>query len=504
MNAALLLAGLHALLVSGLGFEEVEVPGTHVSTINEMSGTPIVNFRHGDFDGDGFQDLVVPPEVFLQRNGAFPVDARVPLPCAPEHVNCDVGRDAIYLRTKGRLQVVRWRKESWESVIDQPIAWPNADDHTTEESVPDGPCVRLERFLQDMDSDGVPEIVLADGEGLHVYARGDDAYSEAGCANIFPPLSLWPAASQQVWPPDARTIALPTLQMSCSFFLEGNTATILTRESCPEGQVRYRAKRVPLDPAAHYAPIEGQTREELTEAMPNYLQPCRLNSDGVIDYAGTNWKLSDTSPLPCPILETRATTDGGKTFDSVRTRSFRPRCSFVDFDGDGDLDMVTETSGLFNGGIRESVARFASSRDVEHAIAIHLQDAKGRFSKRPGIEAPLTFRLDAPPCRNTHLFQRYGYGSLLDVTGDFNGDGYRDLTVHERPERLAIYFGGPGGFSSRPAATLPTRAAWFFGIADVDGDGRSDVLFRWYEDGSGEPDGELVCKNRVHLARETE
>ena len=96
------------------------------------------------------------------------------------------------------------------------------------------------------------------------------------------------------------------------------------------------------------------------------------------------------------------------------------------------------------------------------------------------------------------MFERYQAAELMNITGDFNGDGYRDLAVRERADRLAIYLAAGFGYPSRMDTAVSIPPAAQFGVADVNADGRSDIVLRWR---AGET-GDGVELSRVYYARE--
>jgi len=66
---------------------------------------------------------------------------------------------------------------------------------------------------------------------------------------------------------------------------------------------------------------------------------------------------------------------------------------------------------------------------------------------------------------------------------DFNGDGYVDVVIAVRQINFVadtfslLFWGGPSGFSPSDVVYLPTRSAEVPLVADLNGDGRLDILF---------------------------
>lgn len=505
----------------GIFFAEAEIPGLRVSAVNPLSGHVVTNYRQADLDGDGKRDVLLPAEVFFQRAGGFPPENRAPMPGAAEQPACDLWDGAIYLWFSGKLRVVRWAGGGWNTLFEQELARPDPTREHEAFYVSEGRAgVRFARFLHDLDEDANPEIIVAGEAGIHLYRQvppgngekrdsakrsGEGAetgqppfspYAEAACLDVLPPLRFVRPPGQALWPPKARQMAFPARAMRCRFLIEGNKLTTIVREEGPGLSIRYRLSRYTIElPPESPAPSPITS---ITAPLPPHFRPCRLNGDDLIDYAGGDWELSTSSPLPMPIYETSASIDNGKTVQSVRSVSFRPLCSFIDFDGDGDRDMIAETMGLFDGGIRECISRGLTSKRLDHEIAVHLQDAGGVFSKSPDIRGRFTVRLDAPPLRGSALFQRYQSSELFDISGDFNGDRRRDIVVHERPGRLAVYLCGDRGFSTQPDGAVDIPEGAHFGVADIDGDGRGDIAVRWYVSAGNE----LEEHGRVYLTRD--
>ncbi|NIA14985.1 MAG: hypothetical protein GWP08_13000 [Nitrospiraceae bacterium] len=486
---------LPALVLGALFFSEQEIPGLAVD-VDRWTGRPTENFRHADLDGDSFVDLVLPRHVFFQDKGVFSEEKSAPV---PETASADVWENRLYLRRPDGLRVVDWDGQAWRDVLVQDLDWPRALRQTApRQRASAEPAIRFTRFLHDLDADGVPEIVAPGEDGIHVYAMRDGRYDETSCLRVYPPLQLTPPA-QTLWPPDAREIVAPAREESCEYVLEGTSLWVITSAPAfPDFRVRYRLTHYVLNPENGFAPQPESTRQYLSEPLPQYMRPLRLRPGDMMDFGGGDWNYSRTSALPMPIHVTSASTDGGKTVQTVRSVCMNPCSLFVDYDGDGDLDMVTESSSLFDGGIRETVSRFLTSNVVDHELRIHLQTPGGQFSKRPDITGRFTIRLDAPPIRSKGLFWDYRFGNLFSVSGDFDGDGKRDVVVHDRPKRLAVYLSEGNGFAAKPVATVAVSPQARFGVTDIDGDGRSDIAVHW----SAEPPDGGALQNRVFLTRE--
>ncbi|HEX72473.1 MAG TPA: hypothetical protein ENN65_04070, partial [Candidatus Hydrogenedentes bacterium] len=434
-----------------------DLPGLRATFVKDAIGQAVLNCRQADLDGDGALDLIFPHEVIFQRDGGFPEEARRPLPRFPDRQALDVWDDMIFYQLAAGLVVFQWRDDDWQMTLKQDMPWP-AVEHPLGWTVrleEDSPTTRVfQRFLHDFDDDGFPEIVAVNEEGVHVYKHNDEAYVFCGHLSILPPLRLAQMPPQRVWPPTARRIALPARHMTCRLFMEGPRITILQRDDAPDmSAARHRqfVYRVSLD--ENCAPTTAVPEEQVSEYIPGHMRPCRLNSliasefhpeiseNGMTDFAGGRWEFSQGGPYPKTIYETWATLDGGRTFHVRRTPSlsgFRPHSSFVDFDGDGLLDMVTESLLLTEGGWWDTALRILSRRAVDIEISVYRQTGGG-FVREPTLQFRTRIHLSRPPVFNDLMYQRYHAGELINITGDFSGDGWRDLLVCDRPDRIAVY-----------------------------------------------------------------
>ncbi len=128
-----------------------------------------------------------------------------------------------------------------------------------------------------------------------------------------------------------------------------------------------------------------------------------------------------------------------------------------------DLRAVLDTGRVFlvdaDGDRREDLVRTGSSS----LVTVHLSQGDGTFG--PGIMTDLRNGPNNP-------------GSLL--VGDFNGDGLSDLLkVHPLSSRVSVHYSqGTGSFAPGIETDLggPSIDAGRIRVADVNGDGRADIL----------------------------
>ena len=88
---------------------------------------------------------------------------------------------------------------------------------------------------------------------------------------------------------------------------------------------------------------------------------------------------------------------------------------------------------------------------------------------------------------------------LSAAAGDADGDGYPDLVLACRePEGEGecswVYWGGPEGYSEARRTPLPSQRACDVAMADLDGDGRDEIILCQHHDAESYTTHSLVYR----------
>ena len=155
----------------------------------------------------------------------------------------------------------------------------------------------------------------------------------------------------------------------------------------------------------------------------------------------------------------------------------------VDIDGDGRMDLVLGYS-RWRG--REEVVESLSAKRIDITLRLHFYRATG-FPRKPDHQIPLRLSLNESDLSSVFTldFSRgYEFRTLINLDGDFNGDGCRDLLVKDRDRYASVYFfqSREDGFSRRADIRFRVSTVSRFIVRDLNNDGIDDLIVappRW-------------------------
>ncbi|MBM3746951.1 MAG: VCBS repeat-containing protein, partial [Acidobacteria bacterium] len=136
----------------------------------------------------------------------------------------------------------------------------------------------------------------------------------------------------------------------------------------------------------------------------------------------------------------------------------------ADLDGDSHPDVVLYEAG----------------RDA--GVRIHLAGPDRGFS---GQGALIEVGNNAP----------WGFAQRKLHLADLNGDGVRDIVVPTKDELVILWNDGKGGFAADRKASVAIPGVYATAAGDFNGDGKRDLAVAVYQAGTGQPDGSWVLMN---------
>ena len=139
--------------------------------------------------------------------------------------------------------------------------------------------------------------------------------------------------------------------------------------------------------------------------------------------------------------------------------------SAADLNGDGHLDLVFANSDL--------------AKKQGNSLVLHQREINSYIYWGSGSGYAAANRTELPTV-----------GAAGNAVADLNGDGYLDIVFANRASDKSvlvnsyIYWGSASGFSKANRAELPTSGARGVTVADLDGDGRLEIVISNASDGT--------------------
>jgi len=149
----------------------------------------------------------------------------------------------------------------------------------------------------------------------------------------------------------------------------------------------------------------------------------------------------------------------------------------VDLDGDGYVDLVLGYSRFDS---REGFRKAFMAKQLDFVLRFHLYRPGIGYPEAPDFQRDLVIHLDKHSLELTWGRRRY-FERFVDLSGDFDGDGDRDLLVRDAADRISVYafVSKQAGFSRRPEVTFAyNEPITSIIVRDLNSDGISDLIMK--------------------------
>ena len=473
------MARLRLLLPLALGFALVRCPAaspkpTFLPGRIEGPGSEII---FCDLDGDRLQDAVLVNgfelSVFYQSKEGFPrapqqtfrLNERLSL-LFPVRFGTDA--ESLLVLTGDGVEELQFTNRDAAPVRQQIIRQPTViPEHLDEPQV-------MQFSLAAASQGAWPLLLVPVSDGLQVWQ-----YREAWRQVQFLPGSV----EHHIWPSvtNAGYTASCALSLSLADVNSDGRDDLMVMRSLPDGNQAY---------SLYLQNAEGAFTSEPTLTLTNKtdwdtaLYWADINRDGKLDLIKS--KLAD-EPSFVPGIRSGKVLVAAYLADTQGRLPTQPQQVFrksdwsaplpvLDIDGDGFVDLVLGHIPLVN---REGLRKMFTTEQVDLILKFHFYRAGSGFPKEPDCQHVATIHFD--PEFFLTLEQHPYYEQFVNLTGDFNGDGKKDLVVRDRARELGVWFfvSKTKGFNAEAdlRVTFPDPVEdWE--VKDINGDGLSDLVVK--------------------------
>jgi FG-GAP-like repeat len=326
-------------------------------------------------------------------------------------------------------------------------------------------------FFRDLDGDGLPDIVLpvAAGFALHYQRR-----EEAGGGFSETPELLIPTVLH-------ASITYDGSRLLGGYVGKVGAPAFLVRDFTGDGKDDFAVddgRTLAIHPAGEDGRFSEKPKEtvDLTVlAGPDGQIPrfklADVNGDGLPDFLITRRKegLTDIHLF-------------GQALTKPPVRIKLPGWSFsphlADLNGDGRLDLAVPTTPEVGVSTAMSVM-MTGAMTVTNQIFLNTGDLETPFAKEPDVAREIRVRMKLYVDLTGSI--QSAHSVLVDLQGDFNGDGRKDLVYRSGGDEIQIFAGQEEGvFASDASRTVEIPESGEFEdqrsvVKDLNADGRMDL-----------------------------
>lgn len=489
--AAVALAGPRPALTDAAPFKsrryEIELEGK----LSDVS--------YEDFDGDGLLDMMVirgrEIQVFFQDSGAgfrgkpdqkWKFDRRAVIFDTAD-IDGDKTREIVFLAADGlysydlaggrRFRLLRRKRKALETLTRRPSSGE----------------IRRKDLCRDLDGDGRDDLVIPEKSGLGLYLNKGGTFGDR--MELFSPPSAAVDPGSDRLSSQLRALYWFSNPSVVDYNRDGLGDLLLPvddqlrvfRRRSAEESARRGGKIFPNQPDAVVSvPFQRLLAAgerpgfDLDLTLPMRLVD--LNHDGYVDLISTHIGQGTTRIF----LGSEDTRKGFQTpAQTIRANGVAFFAFLQDLDGDGLDDLIvprTDKIGIW------SILKVLVTRSVPVDVLTFYQrkDGDRPFPAEPDdvgeIEIPVLFQSKGDR-------MSIGTSFLASISGDFNGDGRKDVLFRTAADEVGLYYayGDRRGYPERdnPSAILKVLSVedYRFVMADVpdlNGDGKADVVLKYY------------------------
>jgi hypothetical protein len=197
-----------------------------------------------------------------------------------------------------------------------------------------------------------------------------------------------------------------------------------------------------------------------------------LNNDGIADIVVTK-NTGDVTNYQTSIQIYRGKAMGGYNSTPSDKFSMANGASspyIYDLNKDGRLDLILPSLKL---GFM-STLKILLLKNVEVNLTVYLQTATDQYTNKPDYEKSFSY--------NVAINQSIDYAGILTLDGDYNGDGLKDLLIHEGDGVLKIFPGVAGKiFESSPSWQVTIPRPDGLDSPDLNGNGKSEIVAHYQQ-----------------------